>query len=83
MSLIWMLLVGLICGAIARFILPGEQKMGWFMTALLGAAGSVGATFLGQMVGWYKAGDGAGYIAGVIGAIALLLIWNQVAKKSS
>lgn len=83
MSIIWMLLVGLVCGAIARFILPGEQKMGWFMTALLGAAGSVGATFLGQMVGWYKQGSGAGYIAGVIGAIVLLLIWNQVSKKSA
>ena len=83
MEYISMAFIGLIVGAIARFLLPGEQKMGWFMTALLGAAGSVGATFLGQMVGWYKAGDGAGYIAGVIGAIALLFIWNQVSKKSA
>ena len=82
MGTVGMLVVGLVCGAIARFILPGEQKMGWFMTALLGAAGSVGATFIGQALGWYKAGSGAGYIGAVIGAIVLLLLWNMISKKS-
>ena len=83
MGIVGMLVVGLICGAIARFILPGDQKMGWFLTALLGAAGSVGATFIGQAVGWYKAGSGAGYIGGVVGAIILLLLWSVISKKSS
>jgi uncharacterized membrane protein YeaQ/YmgE (transglycosylase-associated protein family) len=72
MGLIGTLFVGLIVGAIARFVMPGEQKMGWIMTILLGVGGSMLAGFVGQSLGWYQAGQGAGWIASVIGAVVLL-----------
>ncbi len=72
MGLIGTLVVGLIVGAIARFVMPGEQKMGWIMTILLGIGGSMLAGFVGESMGWYRAGQGAGWIASVIGALVLL-----------
>ena len=78
MGIIYMIVVGLIVGALGRFVLPGEQKMGWVMTCLLGIAGSLIAGFLGQAVGWYAPGQGAGWIASVLGAAALLFIVQKV-----
>jgi uncharacterized membrane protein YeaQ/YmgE (transglycosylase-associated protein family) len=72
MGIIGTIVVGLIVGAIARFLLPGEQKMGWILTGLLGIGGSVAAGFIGQALGWYQAGQGAGWIGSVVGAVALL-----------
>ena len=57
MHYVWMAIVGLIVGAIARFLLPGEQKMGWILTSLLGIAGSLIAGFIGQAMGWYAPGQ--------------------------
>ncbi|MBK9136560.1 MAG: GlsB/YeaQ/YmgE family stress response membrane protein [Betaproteobacteria bacterium] len=74
MNIIGTLLVGLVVGAIARFLLPGEQKMGWIMTCLLGVAGSFLAGFVGQAAGWYQVGQGAGWIASIAGAIVLLFV---------
>ncbi|GMV47484.1 MAG: hypothetical protein AMXMBFR66_28820 [Pseudomonadota bacterium] len=71
---LWMAIVGLIVGAIARFVTPGEQKMGWIMTSLLGIAGSLLAGFVGQAVGWYRPGQPAGWIASVVGAVVLLFV---------
>ncbi|MFO1294222.1 MAG: GlsB/YeaQ/YmgE family stress response membrane protein [Rubrivivax sp.] len=71
---LWMAIVGLIVGAIARLVTPGEQKMGWIMTSLLGIAGSLLAGFVGQAVGWYQAGQPAGWIASVVGAVVLLFL---------
>ena len=82
MTYVWMALTGLIIGAIARFLLPGEQKMGWIMTAILGMAGVFLANFVGAAVGWYKQGDTAGYIAGVVGAIILLVVYSMVKNKT-
>ncbi len=78
MGLIGTIFVGLIVGAIARFVLPGEQKMGWIMTILLGVGGSLLAGFVGQFLGWYQAGQGAGWIASVVGAIVLLLVVGKL-----
>jgi uncharacterized membrane protein YeaQ/YmgE (transglycosylase-associated protein family) len=72
MGIISTIVVGLIVGALARFVLPGEQKMGWIMTCLLGIAGSLVAGFFGQALGWYAVGQPAGWIASVIGAAVLL-----------
>jgi uncharacterized membrane protein YeaQ/YmgE (transglycosylase-associated protein family) len=72
MGIIGTIIVGLIVGAIARFVMPGEQKMGWVMTCLLGIGGSLLAGFVGQALGWYHAGRGAGWIASVVGAGVLL-----------
>lgn len=83
MAYVWMALTGLIVGAIARFLLPGEQKMGWIMTALLGIAGSFLANYVGAAIGWYKSGDAAGYIGSVVGAIILLVIYGMVKNKTS
>jgi uncharacterized membrane protein YeaQ/YmgE (transglycosylase-associated protein family) len=83
MGLIGTILVGLIVGAIARFIMPGEQKMGWIMTILLGVGGSFAAGFVGQALGWYQAGQGAGWIASVVGALVLLFIVNKFRGSST
>ena len=77
MGLIGTLIVGLVVGAIARFVMPGEQKMGWIMTILLGVGGSFVAGFVGQALGWYQAGQGAGWIGSVVGALVLLFAVNK------
>ena len=81
MGIIGTLIVGLIVGAIARFLLPGEQKMGWIMTCLLGIAGSVIAGFAGQAMGWYSAGEPAGWIASVVGAVVLLVVVGMLRRS--
>ena len=81
MGIIATIVVGLIVGAIARFIMPGEQKMGWILTILLGIGGSLAAGFLGQALGWYRAGQPAGWIASVIGALVLLFVVQKLRSK--
>ena len=78
MGLIGTIVVGLIVGAIARFILPGEQKMGWILTGLLGIGGSLAAGYVGQALGWYQAGEGAGWLASVVGALVLLFVVGKL-----
>ncbi len=80
MGIIGTIVVGLIVGAIARFVLPGEQKMGWIMTGLLGIAGSVAAGVVGQALGWYQAGQGAGWLASIVGAVVLLFVAQKLRK---
>jgi uncharacterized membrane protein YeaQ/YmgE (transglycosylase-associated protein family) len=82
MSIIGTIIVGLIVGFIARAIKPGDDKLGWIMTAVLGVAGSFVASFAGTALGWYKPGAPAGWIASVVGAVILLFIYSMVAKKS-
>ena len=82
MGIIGTIFVGLIVGAIARFLLPGEQKMGWILTCLLGIAGSFIAGFVGQSLGWYAVGETAGWIASIIGAIVLLFIVSKLRGSS-
>ena len=82
MGLIGTLIVGLIVGAIARLLLPGEQKMGWIMTCLLGVGGSMAAGFIGQSLGWYEAGQGAGWLASIAGAVLLLFIVQKLRSSS-
>ena len=81
MGIIGTIVIGLIVGAIARFVLPGEQKMGWILTCLLGIAGSFVAGYAGQAFGWYAPGQPAGWIASVVGAVVLLLIVGMLRKK--
>jgi uncharacterized membrane protein YeaQ/YmgE (transglycosylase-associated protein family) len=82
MGIIGTIFVGLIVGAIARFIMPGEQKMGWILTILLGVAGSFVAGFVGQALGWYQAGQGAGWIGSIVGALVLLFAVNKFTSGS-
>ncbi|VFR16596.1 putative membrane protein [plant metagenome] len=81
MSILIMIIVGFIVGLIARAILPGEQKMGFILTTLLGIAGALVAGFAGQQMGWYAPGEPAGWIASVIGAIILLVIVGLLRRK--
>lgn len=76
--LIVTLFVGLVVGALARFVLPGDQKMGWILTSLLGVAGSFLAGLAGQAAGWYAPGQPAGWIASVAGAVVLLFIVGKL-----
>jgi uncharacterized membrane protein YeaQ/YmgE (transglycosylase-associated protein family) len=81
-ALIVTLFVGLIVGALARFVMPGEQKMGWIMTILLGVGGSFVASFLGQALGWYTPGQPAGWIMSVLGAVILLFVVGKLRQSS-
>ena len=78
MGFIGTIVVGLIVGALARLFVPGEQKLGWILTCVLGVAGSLVAGFLGQALGWYQAGQGAGWIASVAGAAVLLFVVQRI-----
>lgn len=81
MSILGTLFIGLIAGFIARALKPGDDGMGWIMTALLGVAGSFVASYLGAALGLYQPGQPAGFVASVIGAILLLVIYGFVKKK--
>ena len=83
MHLLWMIVVGLIVGALAKLIMPGHDPGGIIVTILLGIAGSVVAGFLGRAVGWYSAGEPAGFIASIVGAIIILAIYRAIIGRSS
>lgn len=75
-------IIGLVVGIIAKFLTPGRDPGGFIITAILGIVGSFVATWLGQALGWYQAGQTAGWIGSIIGAMILLLIYRMFAKKS-
>jgi uncharacterized membrane protein YeaQ/YmgE (transglycosylase-associated protein family) len=78
MHFLWMVVVGLIVGAIAKLLMPGRDPGGFIVTILLGIGGSVIAGLLGRAVGWYTAGEPVGFIASVLGAIILLAIYRMI-----
>jgi uncharacterized membrane protein YeaQ/YmgE (transglycosylase-associated protein family) len=78
MGIIGTLVIGLIVGAVARFLLPGDQKMGWILTCVLGVAGSFVAGYVGQALGLYAVGQPAGFIGSVIGALVLLFVVGKL-----
>lgn len=78
MGLIGTIVLGLIVGAIARLLMPGDQKMGWITTGLLGIGGSLGAGYVGQALGLYAVGQPAGWIASVVGALVLLFVVQKL-----
>lgn len=80
-SLIGSAILGLVIGAIAKLIMPGKQGGGIIMTAILGIVGSLIATYAGQALGFYPPGANAGFIASVVGAIIVLLIYGKLAKR--
>ena len=77
--MLWILLVGLVAGILARLISPGPNNPGGFiLTIVLGVAGAFLATFIGQSIGWYRADQGAGFIGATVGALIVLFIWNRL-----
>jgi uncharacterized membrane protein YeaQ/YmgE (transglycosylase-associated protein family) len=78
-GIIWIIIIGFIAGLVARLLSPGPNKpSGFVLTTVLGIAGAFVATFLGQMVGWYRPYQGAGFIGATIGAVIVLIIWNRL-----
>jgi uncharacterized membrane protein YeaQ/YmgE (transglycosylase-associated protein family) len=75
------IVIGLIAGAIAKAITPGRDPGGCLITIVLGIGGAVLAGFLGQQLGWYRPGEGAGFLAAIVGAVALLLVWRMIAGR--
>lgn len=83
MQILWMLIIGLVIGAIAKFMMPGKDPGGIVITMLLGVAGSLIAGFLGRSLGWYGTNESAGFIASIIGAIILLAGYRMVVGRRS
>ena len=83
MSVIWTILIGFVAGLLAKMLTPGTGPGGFFLTAALGIAGSIAATYLGHLLGWYQAGESAGFIGALVGAIVLLVIYHVVMRKRS
>ena len=81
MSIIVTLLIGLLIGAVAKFIMPGRDPVGFIVTSILGVVGAVIATYLGQALGLYRAGEPAGFIGAVIGAMVLLFIYRAITGR--
>jgi uncharacterized membrane protein YeaQ/YmgE (transglycosylase-associated protein family) len=81
MSIIWTILIGFIVGLLAKMLTPGRDPAGCFITAAIGIAGSLLATYGGQAMGFYQAGEPAGFLGSLIGAIILLVIYHMVRRK--
>jgi len=81
-GILWTIIIGFIAGVIAKFIAPGDNEpSGFILTTILGIVGAFVATWLGQALGWYRAGEGAGLIGAVVGAVIVLVIWGVVAGR--
>ena len=77
MGILWTILIGFIAGVLAKLITPGDNEpSGFILTTILGIVGAFVASFLGQALGWYSAGEGAGLIGATVGAIIVLLVWG-------
>jgi uncharacterized membrane protein YeaQ/YmgE (transglycosylase-associated protein family) len=82
MGILWTIIIGFVAGVIAKFIMPGDNEpTGFIFTAILGIVGAFVATFLGQALGWYRPGEGAGLIGAVIGAVIVLLVYAMVTGR--
>ena len=80
MSILWTIIIGFIAGVIAKFIMPGDNEpSGFILTAILGIIGAFVATYLGQALGWYRPGEGAGLIGAIVGAIIVLFVYGLLA----
>jgi uncharacterized membrane protein YeaQ/YmgE (transglycosylase-associated protein family) len=78
-GLIWIIIVGFVAGVIAKLLSPGPNNpAGFILTTVLGIVGAFLATFIGQSIGWYRADQGAGFIAATVGAVVVLFIWNRL-----
>ena len=82
MGIIWTIIIGFVAGVLAKFIMPGDNEpSGFILTTILGIVGAFVATFLGQALGWYRPGEGAGLIGAVVGAIIVLLVYGMISGR--
>ncbi|MDQ3058142.1 MAG: GlsB/YeaQ/YmgE family stress response membrane protein [Pseudomonadota bacterium] len=83
MGIIWTIIIGLIVGVIAKFLMPGRDPGGFIITVVIGIVGSVLATYIGRAMGFYQLGESAGFIAAVLGAIVLLFLYRLVTGRKA
>jgi uncharacterized membrane protein YeaQ/YmgE (transglycosylase-associated protein family) len=84
MSIIWTIIIGFLAGVVAKFLMPGRNEpSGFILTTILGIIGAFVATYLGQALGWYRADQGAGFIASVVGAIIVLFVYHLLTRRST
>ena len=82
MGILWILLIGLVAGIIARLLAPGPNNpSGFILTAVLGIAGAFLATWIGQAIGWYRPDQGAGFIGATVGAVVVLFVWHRLVSR--
>lgn len=81
MGIVWTIVAGFVIGVVAKFLHPGKDNMGFIATVVLGMLGSFLAGIIGQAMGWYQAGEGAGFIASVVVAIVLLVVYGRLRDK--
>ena len=82
MNILWAIVIGLVVGAVAKLLMPGRDPGGFIITVLLGIGGALLATFIGQSMGWYSQGQGAGFIGSVLGAVILLALYRMIRRPS-
>jgi uncharacterized membrane protein YeaQ/YmgE (transglycosylase-associated protein family) len=84
MGIVWTIIIGFIAGVIAKFVMPGDNEpKGFILTTILGIVGAFVATYLGQAVGWYRAGESAGFIGAIVGAVILLFLYGLIMGRRS
>jgi uncharacterized membrane protein YeaQ/YmgE (transglycosylase-associated protein family) len=81
--ILWVILIGLIAGALARLIVPGTEPGGFIVSIILGIVGALIATFLGKAIGWYRPGESAGSIGATLGAIIVLVVYHLIRRRSA
>jgi uncharacterized membrane protein YeaQ/YmgE (transglycosylase-associated protein family) len=82
MHILWIILIGFIAGVIAKFVHPGpNEPSGFILTTILGIVGAFVATYIGQQMGWYQPGEGAGLAGAIVGALLILIVWGMVARR--
>ena len=81
MGIIWTIIIGFIAGLVAKFLMPGRDPGGFIITTILGISGAGVASYLGQAVGWYRPGEGAGFIGAVVGAVIVLFAYRMIVSR--
>lgn len=82
MEILWTILIGFVAGVVAKFIMPGRNEpSGFILTTILGIVGAFVASYLGQALGWYAPGQGAGLIGAVVGSVIVLFVWGMIARR--
>lgn len=84
MGILWTIIIGFIAGVIAKFVTPGDNEpKGFVLTTILGIVGAFVAGFLGQALGFYRSGEGAGLIGAIVGAVIVLFVWGMLTKNKA
>jgi uncharacterized membrane protein YeaQ/YmgE (transglycosylase-associated protein family) len=81
MHILWIIVIGFVVGGIAKLLTPGRDPGGFFITIIIGIAGSFVATYIGQHFGWYRTGQPAGFIGAVLGAILILIVYRLITRR--